>query len=113
MVEIIQQLQKDEKIEEIQQEVANVTKPSFSIEWVRLLSIMEHLEVFPTIITMEVKKEIGQQILDNKITTTTGQLLKLVPDLNIYLNGANKQFALGEGSTSKSIVIVIATIVDH
>jgi len=65
-------LQKDEKIEETQQEVVNVTNPSWSTEWVGLLSIVEHLDVLPAIITMKVKKEIGQQILDNKITITIG-----------------------------------------
>jgi hypothetical protein len=106
-------LQKDEKIEETQQEVVNVTNPSWSIEWVGLLSIMEHLDVLPTTITMKVKKEIGQQILYNKITITIGELLKLAPNLNIYLTSANNQFALGEGSISKSIVIVIAATIDH
>ncbi len=106
-------MQKDEKIEETQQEVVNVTNPSWSIEWVGLLSIMEHLDVLPTTITMKVKKEIGQQILYNKITITIGELLKLAPNLNIYLTSANNQFALGEGSISKSIVIVIAATIDH
>jgi hypothetical protein len=106
-------LQKDEKIEETQQEVVNVTNPSWSIEWVGLLSIVEHLDVLPTTITMKVKKEIGQQILYNKITITIGELLKLAPDLNTYLTSANNQFALGEGSISKSIVIVIAATIDH
>ncbi len=106
-------MQKDEKIEETQQEVVNVTNPSWSIEWVGLLSIVEHLDVLPTTITMKVKKEIGQQILYNKITITIGELLKLAPDLNTYLTSANNQFALGEGSISKSIVIVIAATIDH
>jgi hypothetical protein len=106
-------LQKDEKIKEIQQEVANVTNPSWSTKWVGLSFIVEHLEVLPIIITTKVKKEIGQQILDNKITITIGQLLKLTPNLNIYLTSANKQFAMGEGGISKSTVTIVVAIVEH
>jgi len=62
---------------------------------------------------MKVKKEIGQKILDNKITITIGQLLKLALDLNTYLTNANNQSALGEGSISKSTVTIIATTIDH
>ncbi len=78
-----------------------------------LLSIVQHLDVFLATITTKVKKEIGQQILDNKITITSGQLLKLVLDLNTYLTSANNQSALGEGSISKSTVIIVATTIDH
>jgi len=54
-----------------------------------LLSIVQHLDVFSATITTKVKKEIGQQILDNKITITIGQLLKLALDMNTYLTSAN------------------------
>jgi hypothetical protein len=53
----------------------------------------------------KVKKEIGQQILDNKITITIGQLLKLTLNLNIYLTSANKQYAMGEGGISESTLL--------
>jgi hypothetical protein len=33
---------------------------------------MEHPKVLPTLITLEVKKKMGQQILDNKIIVTIG-----------------------------------------
>jgi len=46
---------------------------------------MEHPKVLLALITLEVKKEMGQQILDNKIIVTIGQLLKLAHDLNTYL----------------------------
>jgi hypothetical protein len=98
-------LQKDEKIKEIQQEVANVTNPSWSTKWVGLSFIVEHLEVLPAIMMTKVKKEIGQQILDNKITITIGQLLKLTLNLNIYLTSANKQYAMGEGGISESTLL--------
>jgi hypothetical protein len=39
------------------------------------MSIMEHPEVLLTPITLEVKEEMGQQILDNKITITSLVLL--------------------------------------
>jgi hypothetical protein len=80
---------------------------------VGLLSIVQHLDVFLATITTKVKKEIGQQILDNKITITIGQLLKLTLDLNTYLTSANNQSALGEGSISKSTVTIVATTIDH
>jgi hypothetical protein len=80
---------------------------------VGLLSIVQHLDVFLATITTKVKKEIGQQILDNKITITIGQLLKLALDLNTYLTSANNQSALGEGSISKSTVTIVATTIDH
>ncbi len=89
MVETIRQLQKDEKIEEIQQEIVNVTNPSWFTKWVGLLSIVEHLDVLPTAITTKVKKDIGQQILVNKITITIGQLLNLALDINTYLISFN------------------------
>ncbi len=51
--------------------------------------------------------------MDNKITITIGQLLKLALDLNTYLTNANNQSALGEGSISKSTVTIVATTIDH
>jgi hypothetical protein len=55
----------------------------------------------------------GQQILDNKITIAIGQLLKLAPDVNMYLRTTNKQLALSEGTTSKAIINVVTLVVDH
>jgi hypothetical protein len=54
-----------------------------------------------------------QQILDNKITVTIGQLLKLAPDVNMYSTTTNKQSAPNEGTTSKAIVTVDAVAVNH
>jgi hypothetical protein len=42
---------------------------------------MEHPKVMLAPTTLEVKEEVGQQILDNKIIVTIGQLLKLTPIL--------------------------------
>jgi hypothetical protein len=81
----------DEKIKEVQQEVATIPYPSWSIEWARLSFAMEHPKVPLTPIYLEVKEEVGQQILDNKITITIGQLLKLTPNLNTYLITISKQ----------------------
>jgi len=47
-------------------------------------------EVLLTPISLEVKEEVGQQILDNKIIITIRQLLKLALDLNMYLTTTNK-----------------------
>jgi hypothetical protein len=74
---------------------------------------MEHLEVLLTPISLGVKEEVGQQILDNRITITIGKLLKLAPNLNTYLTTTSKQFAFSEGSTSKATIIVVATTIDH
>jgi hypothetical protein len=63
--------------------------------------------------TLEVKKEVGQWILDNKIIVTIGQLLKLTPNLNTYLTSINKQFAHSEGNTFKVIVTIVIATVDH
>jgi hypothetical protein len=52
---------------------------------------MENPKVLPTPISLEVKEEVGQQILNNKITVTIGQLLKLTFNLNMYLIVASKQ----------------------
>lgn len=60
MVEIVQELQKDEKIQELQHEVATIQDPSWCIEWVGLLSIMEHLKVLPTPTIMNGTTDIGQ-----------------------------------------------------
>jgi hypothetical protein len=53
------------------------------------------------------KKEVGQQILDNKITITIGQLLKLALNLNTYLTSAKRQLAPNEGITSKATVTIV------
>jgi hypothetical protein len=55
----------------------------------------------------------GQQILDNNITITIDQLLKLAPDVNMYLTTTNKQSAPNEGTTSKAIITIDAMVVDH
>jgi hypothetical protein len=80
----------DEKIKELQHEVVTIPDPSWSIEWARLSSIMEHPKVLLTPIYLEVKEEVGQQILNNKITITISQLLKLAPNLNTYLITTSK-----------------------
>ncbi len=66
---------------------------------------MQHPEVLPAPIALEVKEEVGQHILENKIIVTIGQLLKLTPNLNTYLITTNKQLAPIEGTTSEAIVI--------
>ncbi len=60
MVKIVQESQKDEKIQEVQHEVAIVLDPFWSIKWAGLPSSMEHLEVSPTPISLEVREEVGQ-----------------------------------------------------
>ncbi len=62
-------MQKEEKSQKLQHEVTIILDPSWSTEWV--VFIMERLEVLPTPITLEVKEEMGEQILDNKITITS------------------------------------------
>jgi hypothetical protein len=52
---------------------------------VGLSSVVEHPKVLLAPTTQETKEEEGQQILDNKIIVTIGQLLKLALDLNMYL----------------------------
>jgi hypothetical protein len=74
---------------------------------------MEHLKVLPTQITLKTKKEIGQKILDNRIIVTIGQLLKLAPNVNMYLTTISKQLAFNEGITTKAIIIITIVVVDH
>jgi hypothetical protein len=40
--------------------------------------------------TSKVEEEVGHQILDNKFTSTIGQLLKLAPNLNTFLTITNQ-----------------------
>jgi hypothetical protein len=47
------------------------------------------LEVLLAPIALEVKKEMGQHILDNKLVVTNGQLLKLASNFNTYLTTTN------------------------
>lgn len=68
---------------------------------------MEHPDVLPAPIALEVKKEMGQQILDNKITITIGQLLKLAPNLNMYLTSAKRQSTTNEGIASKATITIV------
>jgi hypothetical protein len=68
---------------------------------------MEHPEVLLAPKALEVKEKVGQRILDNKITITIDQLLKLTLNLNTYLMATNKQSTPNEGTTSKAIVIII------
>jgi hypothetical protein len=37
-----------------------------------VMSIVEHLEVLPIVITMEVREEVGRQILENKFIVIIG-----------------------------------------
>ncbi len=55
----------------------------------------------------------GQKILDNNITVTIGQLLKLAFDVNMYLTIINKQLAPDEGTTSKAIITITIVVVNH
>jgi hypothetical protein len=74
---------------------------------------MEHLKVLPTQITLKTKEEMIQKILDNRIIVTIGQLLKLAPNVNMYLTTTNKQLAPSEGITTKAIIIITIVVVDH
>ncbi len=40
-------------------------------------------------------------------------MLKLAPDLNIYLTDINNKFAHDEGNTSKATVIITTTVMGH
>ncbi len=71
-------------------EVAIIHDPSWSTKCVRLSSTMEHPRALLTPISLEVKEEVGQQILNNKIIITIRQLLKLALDLNMYFTTTNK-----------------------
>jgi hypothetical protein len=51
---------------------------------------MEHPKILLALIALEVKEEMGQQILDNKIIVAIGQLLKLTHDFNMYLTTISK-----------------------
>jgi hypothetical protein len=43
-----------------------------------ILYVVKHLEMLPIVVTYGVKEEVGCQILDNKITITIEQLLRLI-----------------------------------
>jgi hypothetical protein len=77
-------------VQEAQHELTTVPDPSWSTKWACFPFTTKHLEVLLTHITLEVKEEVGQHILEDKIIMTISQLLKLTPYLNTYLIVVNK-----------------------
>jgi len=86
-------------VQEAQHELTTIPNTSWSTKWACLPFTTKHIEVLLTHITLEVKEEVGQHILEDKIIMTISQLLKLTPYLNTYLIVVNKQYAQSEGST--------------
>ncbi len=77
MVDTIMELQEENKLIDI----PIALEPYGATKWVGLLYVVKHLEMLPIVVTYGVKEEVGCQILDNKITITIEQLLRLIVDL--------------------------------
>ncbi len=60
--------------------------------------------MLPLVSTSGLKKGLGNQILDNKITIVIEQLLQLAPKLNIYLN-SHFQSLVKEEESAPNIVL--------